>query len=240
MPLVRSNCRNLLLRTLSDEDFALLAGHADRVALEEGATVATRGQAIGTICFPEGGVASYSDVSEQVRTGIGMVGYEGFVEWHVLMGCERAVHDVTVAVGQGTALRVPSDVLLESSRRSASLHNLLMRFVQAFVVQLSRTAVSNLNDPVDRRLARWLLMNHDRLEGDEVELSHSEIATMLGVRRASVTDALHVLEGMRLIRAQRRHILVRDRTGLRAFAGDSYGTPEAEYARLIAPFGKGG
>ena len=176
---MRHDCRNLLLRTLSDEDFGLLAGHVDRVALEEGATLTSRGEAIKTICFPEGGVASYSDVSEQVRTGIGMVGYEGFVEWHVLMGCERSVHDVTVAVGGGTALRVPSDVLLDCSRRSASLHNLLMRFVQAFVVQLSRTAISNLNDAIDRRLARWLLMNHDRLEGDQVELSHSEIATML-------------------------------------------------------------
>jgi CRP-like cAMP-binding protein len=113
-----------------------------------------------------------------------------------------------------------------------------MRFIQSFIVQLGRTVVSNLSDPIDRRLCRWLLMNHDRLEGDTIELTHRQIGVMLGVRRASVTDALHVLEGERLIRAERRMIVVHDRARLRECAGESYGVAEAAYRRLIGPFGK--
>jgi DNA-binding transcriptional regulator YhcF (GntR family) len=79
-------------------------------------------------------------------------------------------------------------------------------------------------------------MAHDRIEGDEIRVTHEEIAVMLAVRRASVTDALHVLEGENLIRATRGRVLVRNRSGLRRIAGDAYGFFEAEYSRLIAPF----
>ena len=113
-----------------------------------------------------------------------------------------------------------------------------MRFVQSMFAQIGQTAISNVNDPIQGRLCRWLLMNHDRLEGDEIQLSHSEIGNMLGVRRASVTDALHILEGEGLIRAKRKSICVRDRARLRACAGDNYGFAESEYRRLIGPFGK--
>jgi len=79
-------------------------------------------------------------------------------------------------------------------------------------------------------------MAHDRVEGDEIEVTHREIAVMLAVRRTSVTDALHILEGEGLIRCRRGRVLIRDRSGLRRRAGNSYGLAEAEYSRLIAPF----
>jgi DNA-binding transcriptional regulator YhcF (GntR family) len=79
-------------------------------------------------------------------------------------------------------------------------------------------------------------MAHDRVEGDDLVVTHSEIAVMLGIRRASVTDALHVLEGDRLIRANRGHITILDRDALRSRAGTTYGFAEEEYSRLIAPF----
>jgi CRP-like cAMP-binding protein len=167
-----------------------------------------------------------------------MVGFEGIVEWHALLGSATSPHEVTIAVGPATAYRIAASDLIAASRESPALHNLLMRFVQSFVVQLSRTVVSNLVDPVERRLCRWLLMNHDRLEGDGIELTHRQVGVMLGIRRASVTDALHILEGDKLIRAERRRIVVRDRPGLMRCAGQSYGPAEAAYARLLAPFGK--
>jgi CRP-like cAMP-binding protein len=81
-------------------------------------------------------------------------------------------------------------------------------------------------------LARWLLMSHDRL-GDTLPLTHEFLGLMLGVRRPSVTDALHLLEGKQLIRAERGLITVRDRKGLEEIAGDAYGVPEDEYRRVI-------
>ena len=236
-----SSSANLLIRAMGEEDLKLLQPSFERIELHEGASIASAGSSIDTICFLEGGVASYSSVAASgARTGIGMVGYEGCVGWHALLGSNMAPYDVAVAVGGGTALRIGAGDLLAASSRSASLRDLLMRFVQSFFAQLSQTAISNVNDQVQHRLCRWLLMNHDRLDGDEIQLSHSEIGNMLGMRRASVTDALHILEGEGLIKAKRRSICVRDRPRLRQCAGENYGFAEAEYTRLIAPFGKSG
>jgi hypothetical protein len=241
MPTPIAETRNLLIRAMSDDDLALLAPHFERVTLRDEETISRVGSSIDSVCFMEGGIASYASVSPSgVRTGIGIIGYEGMVEWHVLLGCDLSPYEVGVAVGGGTALRIAAGTLIDACRHSSTLHGLLMRFVQSFVIQLGQTAASNLNDPVERRLCRWLLMNHDRLEGDEIDLSHAEIGAMLGVRRASVTDTLHVLEGQGLIRSTRRRIAIRDRQRLRAAVGENYGVPEAEYARLICPFGKDG
>ena len=79
-------------------------------------------------------------------------------------------------------------------------------------------------------------MCHDRIVGDELELTHEFLSLMLAVRRPSVTTALHTLEGNRFIRAERRLIVIRDRAGLEEFAGDAYGRPEEEYRRLLGPF----
>jgi hypothetical protein len=83
-------------------------------------------------------------------------------------------------------------------------------------------------------------MCHDRVEGDEILIIHEHLGRMLGVRRATVTDRLHVLEGHGAVRNRRGRILVRDRALLEQLAGTSYGYPEAHYRRLIGPFGKGG
>lgn len=236
-----SSSSNLLIRSLGADDQNLLEPYFTRIAIDEDDVLATAGQAIDTVCFLEGGVASYSRLSSSgARTGIAMVGYEGFAGWHVLLGCHLSSYDIAVAVGGQTALRIAVPDLLAACARSPALQGLLMRFVQSFFAQLSQTAISNVSDSVQHRLCRWLLMNHDRLPGDEIQLSHNEIGNMLGVRRASVTDALHILEGEGLITAKRRSICVRDRRRLRDCGGENYGFAEAEYSRLIAPFGKDG
>ena len=112
---------------------------------------------------------------------------------------------------------------------------LLLRFVQALSTQTAFTALSNAVHQIDERLARWILMCDDRLDGADMPLTHEFMSIMLAVRRPSVTTALHILEGNRLIRAERGCIVVRDRAGLEEFAGDSYGVPEREYERLIGP-----
>jgi CRP-like cAMP-binding protein len=113
---------------------------------------------------------------------------------------------------------------------------MLLRFVHVFMRQMGRTIVSNANDPVERRLARWLLMNSDRLETSEIALTHKQIGIMLAVRRATVTDALHLLEGAGLIRSRRGCVEIKDRAALERLTGDSYGPAEAEYSRLITAF----
>jgi CRP-like cAMP-binding protein len=231
--------RNLLVQSLSDGDLSLISPFMEPVVLREEEVILLPESRIDYVFFLETGVASYASVpASGHRTGIGTIGYEGCIGWHLLLGCNVSPYEVTLAVGGAPAHRIAANSLLEACNRSPSLHSHLMRFVRSFMIQLGQTIVSNLNDPVERRLCRWLLMNHDRLEGEQIKLTHAQIGEMLGVRRASVTDALHVLEGEGLIRSVRGCITIRDRQKLRGAAGENYGIAEAEYSRLIAPFGK--
>jgi CRP-like cAMP-binding protein len=116
---------------------------------------------------------------------------------------------------------------------SATLRPVLLKFVQAFLVQTAQTAVANAQARLEERLCRWLLMCHDRVDTDTLPLTHAFLATMLGVRRAGVTTALHLLEGRGLIRATRGCIEIVDREGLKKGASGTYGTPEREYQRLV-------
>jgi CRP-like cAMP-binding protein len=101
-------------------------------------------------------------------------------------------------------------------------------------VQVSYTALANARFTIGERLARWLLMSQDRLRSDDLPLKHAFLALMLGVRRSGVTDALHSIEGIGIIKATRANIRVLDRAGLEQLAGGSYGVPEAEYDRVMA------
>ncbi len=237
----QSACRNLLLRSLRPEDFALLAPQLKRTELQLGAVLATPGQPIQTICFPERGIVTLSEVlGDGTRIGIGHMGYDGFAGWSVLLGCNRSPHEAKVTADGGSAFFIAPDALRKLCDASPTLRDQLLRFVQAFIVQLGRTIVSSLVQSVETRLSRWALMAHDRIEGDDIEVTHEEIAVMLAVRRASVTDALHILEGEGHIRCRRGHVTIRDRDGLLRRAGETYGVFEAEYSRLIAPFPRAG
>ncbi|MGH1570644.1 Crp/Fnr family transcriptional regulator [Methylobacterium sp. P31] len=111
---------------------------------------------------------------------------------------------------------------------------MILRYVQTEIVQARQTAYVNATFTIETRLARWLLMCHDRVDGDDLPLKHEFLSLMLGVQRSGVTLALQNLEGSRCIRGRRGRIEVLDRKQLRQAAGASYGTAEAEYARLIA------
>jgi CRP-like cAMP-binding protein len=116
---------------------------------------------------------------------------------------------------------------------SPSLKALLLRWVQVLMIQTAQSALANGRYTIQERLARWLLMCHDRLDGDDLPLTHEFLSLMLGVRRSGVTEALHVLEGVKIVRTSRGRIHILDREKLEEIAGDCYGLSEAEYAKLI-------
>ena len=122
--------------------------------------------------------------------------------------------------------------LREAMQDSPAIRICFLHFAQAFMVQAAHTAVANGRGKLEERLARWLLMAHDRLEGDELPLTHEFIALMLNVRRAGVTEALQGLSSRDLISAKRGSVVVNDRAGLKARANGLYGVPESEYLRL--------
>ena len=108
-----------------------------------------------------------------------------------------------------------------------------MRFAYVFSVQVSQTALANGRATIDERLARWLLMCHDRCDREDLPITHETLSLMLGVRRAGVTTALASLAGAGAIGARRGSIRIRDRGVLTEAAGDIYGVAEAEYRRLF-------
>lgn len=238
-PIAQSSVRNVLIRALEPAYFARFERNITRVPLSEGEVVATAGTPIDFVYFPENAVIAYLDVlGDEHRVEIGIAGSEGMTGWHILLGCRESPHDAVVRIGGGTALRLPANRLVALCCDSPPANALLMRYIGAVTVQMGRTAASNLRDPVSRRLSRWLLMCHDRLDGDEIDLTHRAIASMLGIRRASVTDGLHQLESDNIIRNHRGRIFIADRDKLRIRAGEAYGHAESYYSKVVAPFGK--
>jgi CRP-like cAMP-binding protein len=225
---------NRLLASLSSQDLALLRPHLQPVTFAVGDFIARAGAQIDSICFLEQGIAGVLDsLDDDRRYAVALVGAEGFIGWPLLMGSDRSPYDVTMRAERGRALRVPAEALLAAADQSATLRLALLRFVHVLMLQMGRTIVSSLAHAVDRRMARWILLYHDRVQKDEICMTHEEFRLMLGVRRSSVTEALHRLEGEQAIRSVRARVLVHDRAKLMILAGDTYGQPEEEYARLL-------
>lgn len=228
--------RNRLLQALPLDDLDQLLPDFERVDVHKGDVLWTVGQHLEFAYFPEGGLSSNLAItSEGRRAEVGCFGYEGMVSTATVLGSDQAAHEVLVQVG-GPWLRIRVEALRSAIRSSPALHDLLLRYAHVFTMTVSQTAMSNGTAKIEERLARWLLMAHDRLEGDELPLTHDFLALMLAARRSSVTLATQVLEGYGAIRAKRALMIVRDRGMLYDLAGRSYGPAEAEYERLIGPF----
>ena len=231
----QSDCRNRLLALMSEADFALLAADLSYVQLPRGRVIAEADGPIDGVFFVEAGMVSIvAESPEGHKVEAGLFGREGMGPTPAVLGSDRSSHELMVQIPDD-AYRIDRTALVRAMDESSTLRSMLLRYVQAFSVQMAFTALSNAVHSIDERLARWLLMCHDRVEGNEIALTHEFISIMLAVRRPSVTTALHVLEGNRFIRSERGHITIRDRTALEEFAGDAYGKPEAEYRRLIGP-----
>jgi CRP-like cAMP-binding protein len=128
---------------------------------------------------------------------------------------------------------IPASKLRQAIQASVSLRDSMLKFVQAFGVQTTHTAICNAQARIDVRLARWLLMAQDRIQADTLPLTHEFLSIMLAVRRPGVTDAMKALRERGLISYRRGEITINDRKGIARVAGNAYGTPESEYRRLI-------
>ena len=227
--------QNRLLGLLDADDYERLEPHLERVDLPVRYVLARAYEPISHAYFPTSGIGSIVVTSpEGQQTEGGLFGREGWGPTTLILESTESPHEIFMQTG-GEGYRVAVAELRQALDERPAIRVLLTRFVQALWAQTAFTALSNAVHHIDERLARWLLMCHDRTDGDELTLTHEFISLMLAVRRPSVTTALHVLEGNRFIRAERGTITIRDREGLEAFASDVYGGGEAEYRRLIGP-----
>lgn len=223
---------NRLLSSLSRNDFELLEPDLKSVTLGLRKPLERPNRRIEAVYFPESGFASVVAVQRGKEVEVGLIGREGMTGLPIVLGNHRSPHS-TYIQAPGTAKCIPSAELRKATEASPSLRNALLKFVQAFGVQTTHTAISNAQSRIDVRLARWLLMAHDRIGDDTLPLTHEFLSLMLAVRRAGVTTALDALRKQGVISYNRGHITIRDRKRMERMAGESYGTPEAEYRRLI-------
>ena len=231
---------NTLLTALADADLALLKPHLTRVDLAREQVLVAPKKPIEHVYFMEGGVASIVSVmTGSGRTEVGIFGRDGVSATCLLLGTNRSPHETFVQVDGSTALRIDTGQYLALVRQSETLRTMLLRYVQVSLVQGAQSTATNAHHRVEARLARWLLMCHDRVDGDEIALTHEFMGMMISAERSGVTVTLHILEGAGMIQSKRGRVIIKDRDKLEDLAGDSYGVPEAEYRHLIGPIGRG-
>jgi CRP-like cAMP-binding protein len=224
---------NRLLQAMSSEDRALLAPNLHPVDMPLLRNMEKPNRLIEDVFFMETGIASVVGIQPNgTSVEIGLVGREGMSGAAVVLGTDRSPHATYIQV-RGTGQKLATGALQMAIGQSRSMQTLLLKYVQAFAVQTAHTAIANARAKLHERLARWILMAHDRVSGDALSLTHEFLSLMLAVRRAGVTEATHVLIKQKLIKANRGEITVLNRKGLEKIAGDFYGVPEAEYRRLL-------
>jgi CRP-like cAMP-binding protein len=225
--------RNRLLAALAPADLLLLEPQLTAVPLEMRKPLEHSHRKIDTLYFVEHGMASMVVAADpDSRIEVGLVGCEGVTGLAALLGDHRAPYS-TFMQSEGSGQRISASAIRAAMKKSQALQEIILRYSQAFMVQTACTALANAKASIEQRLARWLLMAHDRVDGHILKLTHELLALMLGTRRAGVTDALHALARRGLIRNERGAIVIVDRDGLQTYAGKYYGTPEAEYDRMI-------
>ncbi len=231
----QSTVRNRLLAHLSAGDFAALAAHLEPVELDRDFVLAIPNRPILDVFFIESGMVSVvAEKADGRSIEVGVYGRDGMGPSTVLLGSDQTPHHQYIQIA-GAGLKLTSKAFLGVVEQRPAMRNLMLRFVHVFMTQTAQSALVNGSSVVEERLARWVLMCRDRLDTDEFPITHDFLSMMLGVRRSSVTDALHLLEGDGLIKATRGYIQILDRARLERAAGASYGVPEAEFRRLIGP-----
>ena len=220
--------KNHLLAALSNADLALLQPHFEPVSLEVHQFLEAPNEPIKHCYFIERGLASIVALNGHRRLEVGLIGPEGMTGLAIVLGNDRSPHENFIQVA-GKGWRISAEKLREAMQQRRSLERVFLGFAHSFMNQTANTALSNGTATLEERLARWLLMANDRLDGDEIPLTHEFLSLILGVRRASVTVALHYLEQRGVIRLSRGQIVILDREELKASANGTYHEPEAPH-----------
>lgn len=223
MPKKTAPIKNRILAALPRREYERLLPNLEFISLPLGVSLYKSGDFIEYVYFPNDGVVS---LITHMKTGtaieVGLIGIDGMVGIPVLLGDNIAFEEAIVQIA-GSAMRMRSDVFREGLK---SVHNPLLTqlllYTRTLMKQVTQTAACNRLHTVEERLARWLLMCHDRVESDQLLLTQEFIANMLGTRRASVGSAAMALQAEGLIKYSRGHISILRREELEDFSCECY------------------
>jgi len=227
--------RNRLLGALPRAELTALLPHLELVQLEHQDTFFEPAEPIDFVFFPETAVVSFVSTFEDGGTvEVGTAGCEGMVGLPVFLGESISTVRWFTQI-PGTASRMDAATFARLAAAPGALQRLMLRYTQTVLTQVSQTAACNAAHLVEERCARWLLMTHDRVEGDEFPLTHEFLAFMLNVRRAGVTLAMRALQDAGVVHCTRGRVKVVDRAGLERASCECYHVVRAHFARLFEP-----
>jgi CRP-like cAMP-binding protein len=226
--------QNRLLAALPPAEYERLAPALEPVVLSLGDILYEPPDAVPYVYFPTTCIISFlAELADGSAAEVGLVGFDGLAGVEVILGAERATKVATVQ-SAGAALRLKADKLREEFARGGELQQHLLRNVHALLVQTSVSVLCVVRHQIEQRLARWLLMYHDRLDTDEFFITHEFMANMLGIRRAGVSEVAKRLQSAALVEYRRGHFRLLNRQGLEQMACECYGAVRAEFDRPYA------
>lgn len=233
--ITQTGAANQLIERLPAQDRRQLLDQLEPVALAGGDRLCEAGLPYGYVYFPlTGFVSLMTSVSSHQSLEMDLIGNEGMLGATLLLGVGVSpLHGVVQ--GPGHALRMPAAQFQRELRASLSLTSVINRYLYVLLTRLSQTAACTCFHSLEARLARWLLMTHDRALRSPFHLTHQLLADMLGVRRSAVTIAAGALQAAQLISYSRGEIAVVDRSGLEAVACACYRAVVNDYAQQFPP-----
>lgn len=234
MPLPHTPMQNHLLAALPAQDFEPFATSLESVPLALGQMLYDPGSQMRHAYFPTTAIVSLHYVTESGASAeTAGVGNEGVVGVPLFMGGDTTSSSAVVQTA-GHAWRLDRYTLKQEFSKAGALQRLLLRYTQVLMTQMAQTAVCNRHHSVEQQLCRWLLLTLDRLPDRELVMTQELVASMLGVRRESVTDAAGRLQAAGYIRYRRGHIGVLSRAGLESGVCECYSVVKKEFDRLLS------
>jgi CRP-like cAMP-binding protein len=225
--------KNHLLSALSVEDFAGIKSKLEVLSCKLGDVLYESGDRMEYIYFPTSAIVSMLYIMKNGATAeIGIVGNDGLIGNALFMGGDTTTSRAIIQ-SAGGVVRMKAKDMKEEFAKAGIFQQLLLRYTQALMTQISQTAVCNRLHPVEQQLCRWLLLSHDRLNSDKLVMTHDLISNMLGVRREGITLAAQKLAKQKLIKNVRGTIIVVNRQGLEEAVCECYQVVNDEYNRLL-------
>jgi CRP-like cAMP-binding protein len=229
----KTSIRNRILAALPEKDYERLLLQLEPVELAHGEVLCEPNDPISHLYFINEGMASLVALTEEGQSiEVGVVGKEGVLGFQAIFGGDMMQHRALVQI-PGAALRVKTGKVKDELNPPGILHNLLMRYNYAMLTQITQSVVCNRFHEVEERLARWLLICHDRAESDDLPLTQEFLSIMLGARRPGVNAAIGMLEKGELIHHSRGKVVVIDRQGLEKVSCECYRIAKKEFDRAL-------
>src|SRR3954453_1321115 len=225
---------NLFLASLPEDDLEALRPHLEQVRLPLRMILHERGQPIEHCYFSDGGMVSLLiRLEDAANIEAGVVGKEGFAGCAGLMGFAKSAPHTSMIQMPGIGLRIATGLVRDEMLQRPDFLDRVLRFSQALNAQIAHTAACNAHHSLSERLARWLLMAHDRAESDMLPLTQEFVSMMLAVRRPGVTVAARSLQATGAIHYERGRISVLDRQLLEEASCECYGTVREHYRHVL-------